>query len=165
MNLHFKRNRSDGTAAEKRPKRSLLARSALLLAILMLVAVTGKGQFSFGEKPSDEPKANYKYVLVYRVWQQSWQQRGDAMSPVNKWVTEIEGFNSLEDLMAWLNIKDFLGRPMVRLSDNELIAIYDLSKAKKVQLDLKTENKSLPKRVEVQEEKWTEQHYELGNGN
>jgi len=37
---------SAGTAAEKRPKSSLLARSALLLAILMLVAVFCKAQDS-----------------------------------------------------------------------------------------------------------------------
>jgi hypothetical protein len=40
MILQFKRNRSAGTAAQKRSKCSLLARYALLLAIPMLCAAT-----------------------------------------------------------------------------------------------------------------------------
>lgn len=49
MILNFKRNRSAGTAAQKRSKSSLLSGLPLLLAILLLCAVSGKAQLSLND--------------------------------------------------------------------------------------------------------------------
>ena len=48
------------------------------------------------------------------------------------------------------------GKKRVRLTEDELIGVYDITRAEKIKLELKTEEKVLPKRIELKEEKWTD---------
>lgn len=160
------RNSSAGTAAPQSSRSSLIQRPAIILAMLLLVAVTGKSQVYVEPQPTNEPKVFYTHILVYRSWEQGYESGfNGGINIIKKWVTHSVGFQSLNEVIGWLNTTGWDGRPSVRISDNELIGIYDLSKAKQITVKLKTEQKSLPKRVEVQEEKWTEQRYEVSNGN
>lgn len=135
--------------------RHLLFISAMLFGVC-------QGQ-AFISAPTNEPKASYSFILVFRKWESYMVYRGDAASSSQSWVTHINGYSSLSELLSSLNIKDWNGRPSVSMSENEFIAIYDITTAKKIEVRLNTEEKSLPKRVEIQAEKWTEQKYEVKN--
>jgi hypothetical protein len=139
-------------------------RQATITATLMLVAVAGYCQWSIPQ-PDNAPKQNYGAIIIYRQWEQHMVQHGDNMGIEYGWSYKFEGFGSVKEAVAWLNTNDWSGKPATRLEENELIGIYDLSTSKKIDVVLKTEEKSIPKHVEVQEEKWTEQHYEVSNSN
>lgn len=132
-----------------------------IIILFVLLSQVCIGQIIINDKPKIEDKKDYSYILIYRTWDQGWKQFGDHLSQKSNWTTHIEGFNSLKELLGWVNIIGWDGKPKVRISENEFIAIYDLVKAGKIELKLKTENKSLPKRIEIEEEKWTETSYEI----
>lgn len=112
--------------------------------------------------PKDEAKENYNYILIYRNWEAVWQNNSGAMYSSYDWVTKIEGFRNWEDLIKWMNSSNYWddGKKRVRLTEDELIGIYDITRAEKIKLELKTEEKVLPKRVELQEEKWIDYEWE-----
>ena len=108
--------------------------------------------------PKDEAKENYNYILIYRNWEAVWQNNSGAMYSSYDWVTKIEGFRSWDDLIKWMNSSNYWddGKKRVRLTEDELIGVYDITRAEKIKLELKTEEKVLPKRIELKEEKWTD---------
>ena len=138
----------------------------LLLAVILLTSLVANAQYQ-STGPNNKPKELYTHVVIYRTWEGHMQQSGDLTSVDYGWVTKVQEFHSLKETMGWLSYKEnWVGntsRMIVRLTENELIAIYDLSTAKEIKVKLKTEEKSLPKRVEIQSEKWTEQKYEIQN--
>lgn len=77
-------------------------------------------------------------------------------------------FETLVDVFLWLNKANITVYPTgeehhksVIVDKEHLIAIYDLSTAKRVELELKTEEVVKPKRVEIQEERWTNQEWRV----
>lgn len=77
-------------------------------------------------------------------------------------------FDTLGDILNWLNSGNITYYPIgedqrkdVRLDREHLIAIYDLSTAHRLQLELKTEEVVKPKRVEIEEERWTNQEWRV----
>lgn len=76
--------------------------------------------------------------------------------------TNIKGFNTEKELFDWINSTSWLyadGRKDVRIEPENIVAIYDLSKAKKIELELKEEQKVIEKKVEIQEEKWIDREW------
>lgn len=138
--------------------------------ILILISTCSYGQSLFTiQQPDDSPKENYTHILIYREWEQGYVQSGSNMSIDYKWKTKIVGFSSLDNLLKWINSSNYYSfngesRPDVKLAENQIIGIYDLTTAKEIEVKLKVEEKSLPKRVEIQEEKWTEKSYVLKRG-
>jgi len=117
-----------------------------------------KAQTFMVPKGNNEPKENYNYILIYRNWEAVWRNDSGAMYSSYGWVTKIEGFRNWEDLIKWMNSSNYWddGKKRVRLTEDELIAVYDLTRIEKIKLELKAEEKVLPKRIELQEEKWTD---------
>ena len=138
----------------------------LLLAVILLTSLIADAQYPQLE-PNNNPKEAYTHMIIYRIWEGNLVQYGDSMSFGHGWDTKFKGFYSLKEAMGWLNYKadwgENTGHMVVTLTENELIAIYDLTTGKEIKVKLKTEEKSLPKRVEIQSEKWTEQKYEIQN--
>jgi hypothetical protein len=131
----------------------------LLISVLVFISLNSFAQYQL-PSPNNDAKEKYTHIVVYRTWDNHMKQYGDMMSMESTWITKIQGFHSLDEVMSWLSYKDELTQKnVVRLSENELIKIYDLNAAKEIKVKLETEEKSLPKRVEIQAEKWTEQKY------
>ncbi len=131
-----------------------------LLGIFFLLAITvSTAQIDFGDKPNNEPKEQYNFIVVYRNWQQVSTSRGDYLTWGYSWVTKIEGFETWAKLTEWLNSDNVYyweipQKKSTRLNEDELIAVYDLTKAQPIKLRFKVRNMVLPKRIEVQETKW-----------
>ena len=117
-----------------------------------------KAQIFSSPNPTSEPKENYNYILIYRNWEAVWQTYSSSHSSSHQWITKIEGFRNWEDLIKWINSSNYWddGKKRVRLTEDELIGVYDLTRAEKIKLELKTEEIVLPKRIELKEEKWTD---------
>jgi hypothetical protein len=133
--------------------------------VLAILSLLSSGimftQINFGGHDKSVPKSNYNYIIIYREWEQIHVSMGDSYTFKMDWVTKIEGFESWEQLIKWLNNSQYLFMPVdnqrrTRITEDELIAVYDLSKADKVELQFISEEKSLPKRVEIQAEQWTD---------
>lgn len=141
----------------------------LLTLIISLLTLNCFSQ-AFIEQPDvNIVKPDYKYILVWRNWEGHMVQNGDMMSVINSWKINFEGFNTIKEIMNWINTSsvDFLGREhhdiYTRINKDQFIAIYDLLNSKKIHIKFKTEQKSLPKRVEIEAEKWTETKAEIIN--
>ncbi len=125
------------------------------------------------EKDTLEPKANpYTHMIVYRKWWvapndnygyyfygQSVPKR-DTIKPKGSWIYDYVLFASEKEALEWLNI-DHYSHADVRYELDEIIGFYEIVKMKEIKLKLKTENKIKKKEVIVNEEKWTERHYEI----
>lgn len=138
----------------------------LLTAVALLIICSNLSAQLYSANGPDYSieKENFTHIIIMRQWENTFHQNGFTASMQEGWTTSIKGFHSLDELIAWLNYIDpFSGKPAVRINQSELIKIYDLSAAKEIKIKLQTEEKSLPKRVEIQAEKWTEQKYVLQN--
>lgn len=132
-------------------------RIAIALVALWFFLPDISAQIVITPPAKKEQKENYNYILIYRNWEAVWQNSYGALTPAYKWVTKIEGFRTWDDLIKWLNSSYWNdGKKRVRLIEEELIGVYDLTRVEKIKLELKTEEKILPKRIELQEEKWTD---------
>ena len=139
-------------------------KTKLILAVLFFSVTAAMAQFNIGDKPKDEPKEQYNFIVIYRNWEQVSVSRGDYLTRGSGWVTKTEGFATWEELMKWLNTGNVYyseapQKKSVRLGKDELIAIYDLRKTRSIKLRLDIEDKITPKHVEVQEEKWTDEQW------
>jgi len=132
--------------------------AVVLIALLCFFLPDVKAQVFTIPSPKDETKESYNYVLVYRNWEAVWQNNYGSMSSNYEWITKIKGFRNWDDLIKWLNSSNYWddGKKRVRLTEDELIAIYNLSRVEKIKIKIKAEEKVLPKRIELQEEKWTD---------
>lgn len=131
-----------------------------IISIVLLLSTVAFAQFNMESPNNNVPKQKYDYIVIYRTWEQTHVSHGDSFTFKYDWVNYIEGFNTLKQLMEWLNSSLYLFVPdkqkRTRLTEDELIAVYDLTKAEKIELQFISKNKSLPKRIEVQEEKWVD---------
>ena len=151
-------------------KSKILTRIIPLIVISMLCSrLLGQAHYpqstNVEPKPSDEPKKEYCYIVVYREWESSWVS--DTMGGTTikyYWHTNICGFEDMESLKKWLNNPGgywFDSQKRVRLNKNELIGIYDLTTAKKINATIKTEEKTIEKHIEVEKESWIDYEWEL----
>ena len=111
------------------------------------------------------PKPHYEYVIVWRDWDDVgyYMYIGDS-KPRSKWKYHAKGFEELEGLMKWINTSNFYGwnnEKRTRLNDNQIIAIYDLTRAKKIKLKLHSEEIVEPYKVEAKERKWTNYEWRI----
>lgn len=91
--------------------------------------------------PTNKEKENYNYVLIYRRWQPGIKFVDDTAVQYYDWVTKIIGFKNFDDLIKWLNSSN--NENNVIINEDELIAIYDLIKAEKIDVKLTVEEKKL----------------------
>jgi uncharacterized membrane protein YciS (DUF1049 family) len=132
---------------------------AIIMILLSVAVVAGAQEF------------RGRYLLIYRCEGNhfvSTPPPADADPLVAYGHYEIETrykiFLTLDEMLGWLNVGTLtMGNhaKVVRLQKEDIIAIYDLSTAKKVELELKTEEVVKPKRVEVQEERWTNEEWRV----
>jgi hypothetical protein len=107
-----------------------------------------------------------RFILIYKAKSYGGatlrQLGGDYIIYNSEHQTNIKGFNTEKELFDWINSTSWLyadGRKDVRLEPENIIAIYDLSKAKKLEVQLKEEQKVIQKKVEIQEEKWIDREW------
>jgi len=134
-----------------------------LIAVLLFTVTLTAQVYQIPPK-NNEPKENYRYIVVYREWEQYHKMRGDSFFSDYGWLTKVEGSRDWEGLTGWLNSSDWgmFGKEekKVRFTEEELIMVYDLEQGRKIELQLKVEDVVKPKRVEVQEERWTNKSWE-----
>lgn len=134
----------------------------IFISLAIILSINSYSQVFHYPTPNNESKPEYKFIIIWRTWGSGMVQHGDLMGMEYKWNINMRGFYSQDEVTNWLNSgQGYDGKPTVTISADQLIGVYDLTKSAKLEVELKTENKSLPKRVEIEEEKWTEQHYEL----
>jgi hypothetical protein len=139
----------------------------LLTLLILSISFNSFSQaFIFTPEPKDE-KQKYNFIIIWRTWGQNMEQHGDMITPVWKWRTDFAGFSTQKELIDWLNTSNIYyngtdhGDRSTIITENQFIAAYDLVKMKKLTISFKTIEKSLPKRVEIQAEKWKETTAEL----
>lgn len=130
------------------------------------------GQAFIGEPQPEGGKPNYHYIILWRTWNQAWAQSGDLMSAQWKWQEDHLGFNDLKELLNWMNIKENqwvlntgeeAQKPhyTTRITENQLIGVYDLNTAKRINIVFKEEKKSTPKKIVVDADEWTDKKIEI----
>lgn len=138
--------------------------------IIMLLLIS----FTFGQmyipetdKPDYSiPKPHYEYVIFWQTWDGSTHEMyGMSITSKNpKWKYHSKGFENLAGLIEWINTPDYYGwdnEKRVRLSNDRIIAIYDLTRAKKIKLKLHSEEIIEPYKVEIKEKKWTNHEWRI----
>ena len=78
--------------------------------------------------------------------------------------TKCKLFATLDEMLSWLNSGTLTWnskQKTVAVTQEDIIAIYDLSTAKQIKLELHTEEIVKPKRVEVHEERWTNEEWRI----
>jgi len=143
----------------------------LLLLFFIVVGFNCIGQSIVQEEPQFDVKPKFNYIIVWRTWEHYFRQQGDVSSPDSRWRIECVGFDTQKELIDWINVSNSDGwgnrsehqDKYTRITENQFIMAYDFVNAKKLTITFKTVNKSLPKRIEVSEEKWTETTAEIKN--
>lgn len=141
----------------------------ILKLLVLLIILLG---FSFGQwynEALEEPdlsisKPQYEYVVFWQKWDDaSHYMWVDGSQPKSKWEYHSKGFESLDGMLKWLNSSDWYypEQKRVRLNDNQIIAIYDLTRAKKVHLKIVKTEMVEPYKVETKERKWTDVQWQL----
>jgi len=111
--------------------------------------------------PIETAQRNIRYIIIYQNIEQRSRSSGGSLVMVQEMVTKISGFETLNGMLTWLNDNGWGGKPQARIDEDQFIAAYDLDDAKKIDLKFVKEEKILPKRVEIQEEKWTETKWKV----
>jgi hypothetical protein len=137
-----------------------------LLLFLVIYSANIEAQWTLGGTRKDAPKIQYSYVVIYRNWESVSKSKGDSMWYENEWVTKTQGFEKWHELITWMNSSgnhwsNQLNRKFTRIDEDELIAIYDLTKAEKIRLKFESVQETLPRRVVREEEKWTDNEWIL----
>jgi hypothetical protein len=132
---------------------------AIIMILLSVAVVAGAQEF------------RGRYLLIYRCEGNhfvSTPPPADADPLVAYGHYEIETrykiFLTLDEMLSWLNHGTLTldsSQKTVAVNQGDIIAIYDLSTAKKIELELKTEEVVKPKRVEIQEERWTNEEWRV----
>lgn len=150
-------------------------KKVFLLLIEFFIYATAHSQIRISQDVDilkTTPKEDFRFIVIYRKPNFGFNfgsinlNGPSAKSNEIQYYTEL--FKTIDELIKWLNTPDyyiFTGEeePMkkVRLNGDELIAIYDLHKAKKIPYSLIREEKKTEKKVVVEEQKWTDFFYEL----
>lgn len=142
----------------------------LIVLTIMIVAQLA-AQEAVKAPSQDDPKPEYRYLLVYREIESRWGVVNlNTMNQVGvEYVVKFEGFDSIDQAMSFLNSAryQYIGFPggenvrRVRVTEEEFIGLYDLKRGGKIPLKMLSEEKSRPERVEIHEEKWTDRWWEL----
>lgn len=133
----------------------------ILTTLLILLSFSGFSQSYFNDeaKCPDEAKKEYRYLLVYRECQ-TFSKLGFVYDPYQAWVIKSEVFDSLNQLVSRLSNQTWKGK-RIDIQESDLIGIYDLQKAKKIEVVLKIEHKVQPRQVVIEKDEWDESYYEL----
>lgn len=159
-------------------------KNLILITALLLLCVKTKAQITYTTdlvyRPTDgtfgtispnkdttiknEPKKPCTHIIIYRTLNSGgyYFSGTGGEKPKPYWEDNIEGFYSLQEALDWLNIKSGNWRyahPSTRITENELVGIYDISKAKKIEVKIVKEKKSKPKEIIIEKEEWTEEQY------
>jgi len=154
-----------------------MRKTILFFAVLFFVNAAfpqieiGSSSYINKGRKGNYPKKEINYIIYYV--QEYEQSIAISYYPVNypKFKYLIAGFETLDSLVNWLNsprgyyhTNVALVEPKhVLLDETQIIAIYDLKNAQKIELSLIQEEKKLEKRVEIQEMKWTDKFYKVKN--
>lgn len=137
--------------------KTLVIKSLLVLFLISFVS----GQiytFEPAEPDYSIPNPHYEYAIVWKVWDDvSVYLYVDGSQPKPGWKYKLKGFENLDGLMKWLNSSNYYDKKQkrVRLDEESIIAIYDLTRAKKIKLQLHSEKIVEPYKVEIKERRWT----------
>jgi len=142
----------------------------LLLLFFIAVGFNCIGQSIVQEEPQFDVKPKFNYIIVWRTWEHYFTQQQDGSGLGSRWRIDCAGFSTEKELLDWINggsneieIQGQHYNKSTIISENQFIMAYDFVNAKKLTITFKTVNKSLPKRIEVSEEKWTETTAEIKN--
>ena len=133
----------------------------IILALLFAVVETATAQFIIPSSKPERPKENIRYIVIYRTWTQYLKSSGGSSNIEYDWKSEISAFETFDAMNDWLNGKDWTGKPKAAITEEQLIGAYELSDARKLEMTFVKEQKSQPKRVEIQEEQWEETRWKI----
>lgn len=135
----------------------------ILTTLFVLLSFTGFSQSYFNDeiKCPDEHKKEYRYLLLYRECKSFMKLQFEA-DTYHAWVIRSEVFDSLNQLVSRLTNQTWQGK-RIDIQESDLIGIYDLQKAKKIEVVLKIEHKIQPRQVVIEKDEWDESYYELKN--
>jgi len=141
----------------------------IVTVLLLLTTMVGRAQFTPEEEPENTPKQEPHIIFCWRSWEGVMHQHGDMISQQMEYVMHYQDFSDTAALLGWLNSSAAYWAsnehpnvmPMVKESD--IVGVYDIVHMRRIQLKFTTEKKSLPKRVELQEEEWTETKVTIKN--
>lgn len=139
----------------------------LVLIILWSVAFGQAYTFETDKPDYSISKPHYEYVIAWREWDDaSLYMYVDGSQPKSKWEYHLKGFESLEGLLKWLNSSNTYSyyntkQKNVRLGEKAIVAIYDMTRAKKIKLKIHSEEMVEPYKVETKERKWTDFEWQL----
>jgi len=150
----------------------------LICIVGMLVAETtlndtvyrgGDNMIITDSEPTSMVK-DYQFIVIYL--ENDWghgifitDNNGTATSYRYSQVTKFIGFETWKKLIDWINSSNYAyyegGQKRVRVEEDDLIAIYDLSKAEKIEMKLTEKEVVIKEHIEIEEEKWTDKKWIL----
>lgn len=138
----------------------------ILTAVFAMALNLASGQvYQLPEAEDHIPKdKEYKYLLVYKAINDGWVTGNGVMSREREWVLRTEAYYTIDELMKRLNSGGSYWNDQkaeITIEQENIIAIYDLKKAEKINLKLNVEEKSRPREVVIEADKWTERKYEI----
>ena len=110
------------------------------------------------------PKPHYEYVIFWRTWDSSiYSMAGmEINTKYPNWDYHSQGYENLEGLLKWLNSTNWYGdQKRIRLNDNQIIAVYDLTRAKKIKLQIVKTEMVKSYKVETKEKKWIDVQWRI----
>ena len=103
-----------------------------------------------------------RFILIYKESSGGLRISGSGTYVVSQDMqTKTAGFHTEKELFDRVNSGTWFRseRKDVSIEPENIIAIYDLSTAKKIEVTLKEEEKVIQKKVEIQEEKWIDREW------
>jgi hypothetical protein len=111
------------------------------------------------------------YVVVYLKYQDNYFNITYATSSTSPsresfWYAETAGFETIDAVIKWLNQSNTVyydgnEHKQARLKPEDLIGIYCIKDARKIELEFVEEKKVKEKHIEIQKDEWTNTSWRL----
>lgn len=163
----------NGIGVEKCPdckdgkiKPPRMKKTALILAISFQAILCSGQTWSLGTPLNRTTQPNY--LLVWNEIEDRMYFSGGNVSPGRQTVTKSQVFNRLEDVLSFLNTETsgYFNSPdkkVVNIPSENIVGIWDLRNAGKIEITLKTEKKRREKEVVIEADEWEDNYYIIKN--
>ena len=134
----------------------------LAITILTLLTIDCKAQLY---QVDETMEANF--LIVYKEVEEKMMQDGISVWHQDVLVTKSKVFHSKKAALEFLNNSNLWFTPYpqqlsVGVEKENLIGIWDLSKSKRMNIELRSREMYQPKEVVIDSVRWVDQWYEIG---